>query len=502
MVKIKSIPKKKNHQQVDRAFVQLPSRYSDGQKSQIPGLSQAECVQPKEPPKKLKTPRRRNKSVNQKKRKKKTKAETLASVNASEGVIKDVLEVECSLAFLDDGTLDPHSVPVLYCHPSVNADQSDHFIKQHASHGHVRLLRWDHGSNIRVIVINAETGTTEEPHERKDPFCVAVEPIRIKTAKGAAALLELCLQLQIDIDNSKMRTITKLQNIALAVEKGLFRLMIDPWSNDTDSAGQLGYKVTLWLADWAFDQCSPAAINVQNNTKATAFQNAKLLNDALADIFPDEAELLPLSRERRKQSISAKDVYELVDNVKLIEVLNRKKPPPQTRDGFGDHNDGQLVIPGLLPKLRPYQEAAVKWMLEREMGDASRSHAGANRTNGSEWELAWVIVKQSMAPNSIPTIHFLPEYTKHSPRRELKRASHNHFLFCPYTGWLAKSVEEARDLTLRSIGRPEHQSCNGVSDAKGGILAERCVRTSRLFDGTSCRQYRKNFYVNNAPRQS
>jgi SNF2 family DNA or RNA helicase len=115
-----------------------------------------------------------------------------------------------------------------------------------------------------------------------------------------------------------------------------------------------------------------------------------------------------------------------------------------------------LKIPGLVPTMRPYQEAAVAWMLERE----TRLENGVV---GNEWELAWVVVVAAQLDNNTGmnqqshVILPLPEWKD-------RDGTTNVLLMCPFTGWLVDSYEAARAATIL----PEFM----VASPKGGILAE------------------------------
>ena len=98
-------------------------------------------------------------------------------------------------------------------------------------------------------------------------------------------------------------------------------------------------------------------------------------------------------------------------------------------------------IPGLVPKLRKYQEAAVEWMLERERGEYS-DHC---------WELAWVAIPFS----SESTTTVVPLYT-------LGKNYHTQFRYYnPFNGWLVKDYDVAKESTIGTDAQ-----------VYGGILSE------------------------------
>ena len=70
-------------------------------------------------------------------------------------------------------------------------------------------------------------------------------------------------------------------------------------------------------------------------------------------IFDNVAQSFSNLQQKKNGIISAKMVYSVVDNIHAKE--------------FEDGSDSSaLDISGLVPTLRPYQDAAVRWMLKRE----------------------------------------------------------------------------------------------------------------------------------------
>ena len=191
-------------------------------------------------------------------------------------------------------------------------------------------------------------------------------------------------------------------------------------------------------------------------------------------IFDDVARSLPsrgLDRGRTydsRRAVTAKMVYGVVDNVRYSGEVN-DVDPVGTTDG---RPSASLDVPGLVPNLRPYQAAAVRWMLERERRVDAASH-----DVDDAWELCWFVLIEcpDVAPSSSSSLmgegagggRDAPVRCNAMPLPEwkgLKSSPDERRLFCnPFSGWLAGTYEEARCMMLGS-------GDNGR--VTGGILAE------------------------------
>ena len=155
--------------------------------------------------------------------------------------------------------------------------------------------------------------------------------------------------------------------------------------------------------------------------------------------------------------ITAKMVYSVVDNAHAKEYVSSSAIGSSPSD-----STTPLAIPGLVPTLRPYQEAAVRWMIKRETGQSGT-------LCNDEWELCWYVIVQNAATESDCqasvrvsrcNIISLPEW------KSGKSAQDERQLFCnPFSGWIATKYEDAKYLMFGASGEDDYHS-------KGGILAE------------------------------
>ena len=170
--------------------------------------------------------------------------------------------------------------------------------------------------------------------------------------------------------------------------------------------------------------------------------------------------------------ITAKMVYSAVDNSHASEF----EAVPETR----------MNIPGLVPTLRPYQEAAVKWMLKREGKNDNHGDASA----GTEWELSWVVMKgPSFAAGFGIQNGIKRDVVSLTEWRETKKISSTDdsesAIFCnAFTGWIVSTYDEAFSMTIgnRNVASPK---------VGGGILAEsmglgKSVETIGILLGNPC----------------
>ena len=128
----------------------------------------------------------------------------------------------------------------------------------------------------------------------------------------------------------------------------------------------------------------------------------------------------------------------------------------------GTYLPKQSNIPGLVPKLRKYQKAAVAWMLQRERGEYE----------DRGWEICWIVILDTHCgadgvindpPDSASSFDdiMMPLYRYQQAQDSGLYKNVSCIFYNPFSGWLANNYEIAK---VSTIG-------NGEA-VKGGILAE------------------------------
>eukprot|EP00980_Cylindrotheca_fusiformis_P019509 scaffold6749_cov113-Cylindrotheca_fusiformis.AAC.9 len=205
-------------------------------------------------------------------------------------------------------------------------------------------------------------------------------------------------------------------------------------------------QVYICLTDSAFKEASPESVStflLGTNTirrKTKSLHATLSIRRALASLFPgtlvDAVNSDPSGQS--SDTVKARFIYELVDNVRFqakcqdVEKSDDTTPPED--------------IPGLRPTMRRYQSYAVEWMLSREQNE---------EPDDGIWRTCWSVLSPQLS------LQPLAEYLE-TIANEDDREGKGVTLFNPFTGWLCRSIKEAR---LATVG-PDYV---GV---RGGILAE------------------------------
>jgi len=312
-----------------------------------------------------------------------------------------------------------------------------------------------------------------------------------------------------------------LDALTLCVEEGLLSLRLlvadddaldagdrrkrsiqdDNDDDDDDDGTATKVRLQVLLTAKAFEACRPLELPLERHPKSKRYRKQeRLLKVASALLLPATTTAAAPARSPIPNSagaddgvggpatITAKRAYALLDNRQIEAVLRKRqrqrqqqqRPPRRPRR-----------IPGLVPTLRGYQNSAVEWMLQRERAAVPPERRSARaendgNNNGAEWELAWVVAVStdvdgggSCTAAAVP----LPLYDDKNRKddggspsssaccagRDASPAS--RYYYCPFAGWLARSYEEAREMTLG--GGFDGGRCGSYRPCcRGGILAE------------------------------
>ena len=185
----------------------------------------------------------------------------------------------------------------------------------------------------------------------------------------------------------------------------------------------------LVLTQHSFEGCKYLPF-IQQQRQHKKYEIANCLQSIMKLLFRISKAAPIFTKDKSIDTITAKDVYNLVDNKNLERYENDDKKQRLT-----------LNISGLLPTLRPYQAAAVQWMLKRE-------HM---TTHGDEWKVIWNVLN-STTKRLIPLIEL----------KESEGKCVSNLYYCPFNGRIARTIQEAKQISLGEHTYP----------VKGGILAD------------------------------
>ena len=188
-------------------------------------------------------------------------------------------------------------------------------------------------------------------------------------------------------------------------------------------------SLNMVLTRHAFEGCRNLPF-IQQHRQYKKYSIANCLQHIIKNLF-DLANAAPIfSKDKSMDEISAKHVYDLVDNKNIEHYENDENKKPL-----------RLNIRGLIPSLRPYQAAAVQWMLERER----------TTNHGEEWKVIWTVL-DSITGRTMPLIKL----------KENETTRIYSLYYCPFNGRIARTIEEAKQISLLGHTHP----------IKGGILAD------------------------------
>lgn len=205
-------------------------------------------------------------------------------------------------------------------------------------------------------------------------------------------------------------------------------------------SGNLSFEVLFFLTSMAYERASPMVVldNLLGTNNVERRRNKALpatlyLRRALSAFYPNSLIDAINSDPAGKNAdpIQARFVYGLVDNVRINSKFSESIESIKTN------------VPGLRPTMRIYQAHAVQWMISRE---------SAIQNDDLTWKVCWVVIDKGSKITS------LVDYAE----RFQTDSNHPFILFNPFAGWLSRSIEEARNVTVGY----------GFRGIRGGILAD------------------------------
>eukprot|EP00956_Cyclotella_meneghiniana_P035017 scaffold110358_cov66-Cyclotella_meneghiniana.AAC.1 len=328
-----------------------------------------------------------------------------------------------------------------------------------------------HLPNTKIVIIDSSTSAASPNLDRHDSITEAQygagEKITLTNKCSLETLLQYC-NTALAVNKAATDTTIDIKSILKAVEHDVLAITLSSTNSATILSIHLLQVNSLIHSNSKMKILCPSILTprVLRQSKKNISNPAYITIQALGGMYPgsildDVAKSCRVNetitqQTRSNESITAGMVYSVVDNVHyntMHEIAQQEQP---------------LDIPCLVPKLRPYQEAAVRWMLQRETDSSSELLS-------EEWELCWYVIVQQdtdecdLCDSKSSRQEITAMKCKIIPltvwKNNAKSSQDDEYVLCnPFTSQVAITYDDAKYLTLGTSKTVYHN--------KGGILAE------------------------------
>ena len=231
-------------------------------------------------------------------------------------------------------------------------------------------------------------------------------------------------------------------------------------------------QVQIRLTDDALKRCHPNTMSsLLSTTRLSSISTAALLTmrQTLAILFPNSiiSDVVSTSTGSRLKNESSETATSSINTAITAKMIYKAVDNMHYNDNYDNIISNRASIennkiPGLIPTLRPYQEAAVNWMIRRENQRAE--------DEPQSWKVCWVILTCEANINNVQPLHNVhgsPDHNHNYSRNQQCSCYYN-----PFTGWICTTIEAAKHATLTATSSSSPNIKNSDISIQGGILAE------------------------------